>query len=68
MSHLFRDRDNTYSWRKILTAIAGFVFSFSCMGVMFGLPPLPGEYLIIISGIILSYFVKKRIGGPETAQ
>jgi hypothetical protein len=63
--NLFKERDGTYSWRKILTGMACLVFSFSGIGVQFGLPPLPAEYLIILSGIILSYFAKKRIGGPE---
>jgi hypothetical protein len=62
---ILKEKDGTYSWRKILTALAGIEFFVSCMFVQFGADPLPAEYLIIISGVILSYFIKKRIGGSE---
>jgi hypothetical protein len=58
MSHLFRDRDNTYSWRKILTAIAAVIFSFASVGYLFGLPELTTGYQAIIAGVFAFYFFK----------
>lgn len=55
---LFKDKDG-YSWRKILTAIAGFLFAFSVIGYEFGLPELPNSYQAIISGVFVFYFFKE---------
>lgn len=58
MSHLFKDRDNTYSWRKILTALCAILFAFSVVGNSFGLPELPAGYQAIIAGVFGFYFFK----------
>ncbi len=54
---LFKTGDN-YSWRKILTAIAGFLFAFSVVGFLFGMEELPASYQAIISGVFVFYFFK----------
>ena len=57
--NLFKERDgNSYSWRKILTAITAVVFAFSCIGFLFGMPELPNSYQAIISGTFVFYFFK----------
>lgn len=55
--NLFKEGDN-YSWRKILTAIAGFLFAFSVVGFLFGLPEIPASYQAIISAVFVFYFFK----------
>jgi len=56
--NLFKENEN-YSWRKILTAIAGVLFAFSVIGFEFGLPELPSSYQAIISGVFVFYFFKE---------
>lgn len=58
MSHLFKDRDNTYSWRKILTALCGLLFAFAVVGNSFGMPELPAGYQAIIASVFAFYFFK----------
>lgn len=56
---IFKEKDGTFSWRKGLTALAGFVFAFCAIGYEFGLPELPKPYQIIISGVFAFYFTKE---------
>ena len=56
--NLFKEQSGNYSWRKILTAIAGVLFAFSVIGYLFGLPELPPSYQAIISGVFVFYFFK----------
>lgn len=54
-------KNNVFSWRAALTAIGGFIFTFACIGNLFGLPELPKSYQIIIGGIFGFYFSKELI-------
>ena len=55
---LLKEKDGTYSWRKILTALAAVIFAFACIGFTFGLPELPGSYQAIIAAVFTYYFMK----------
>ena len=59
---LFKEFDGSYSWRKILTALSGFVWTFAAIGYLFGLQELPPSYIGMISGVWIFYFFKKTIG------
>ena len=53
-----------FSWRKMLTGLAALIFAVSSFGFLFfDLPELPNSYQVIISGIILSYFIKDSLRG-----
>lgn len=58
---LFLDDKGEVSWRKILTAMTGFLFAFAVVGFLFGLPELPPSYQGIISGVFVFYFFKETV-------
>lgn len=59
---LFKEHDGSFSWRKILTGIGGFLFAFSVIGYEFGMPEIPASYQAIIAGIFAFYFFKNTVG------
>lgn len=48
------------SWRKLLTAIGGFLFAFAVIGnqIKTGFDEMPGNYIAVIGSIFGFYFVK----------
>jgi hypothetical protein len=56
---VFKELDGTFSWRKGLTALIGFIYVFAVIGYLFGLPELPKSYQWIISGVFTFYFTKE---------
>jgi len=58
---MFQDTNGEFSWRKALTAIAGFCFLFSVIMYTFGFPEIPATYQAIITGVFGAYFFKDRL-------
>ena len=57
------DENHVFSWRKTLTAIAALLFIAACIIYWIYGVELPGEYVLIISGVFAFYFLKNRISG-----
>jgi uncharacterized membrane protein len=60
---LFADADNTFSWRKAMTAIVSVTFAACCIGFAFfaWVRELPAAYTAIIAGVFIFYFGKDVI-------
>lgn len=65
--NMFRDVDGTFSWKKGLTAIAGFVFAAVSLGYAFTswVRVLPMEYTTILAGVFGAHFVNTWINGKK---
>lgn len=57
--NIFKDKSE-YSWRKVLTALAAFLFAFSVVGWLIKntFAELPTAYQAIIAGVFAFYFAK----------
>jgi hypothetical protein len=60
---IFKEQNGEFSWRKALTATAGFCFLFCVIGYTFGLPEIPAAYQAIIAGVFGAYFLKNKLRG-----
>lgn len=56
---MFKEKDGLFSWRKGLTAIAGFCFAYVVIMYELGFPEIPKAYLLVISGVFGFYFTKE---------
>lgn len=60
--NIFKDKSD-YSWRKVLTALAAFLFAFAVVGwlVKNTFAELPAAYQAIIAAVFAFYFAKDML-------
>lgn len=70
IKNIFSEKDGTWSWRKIMTGCALFIFSFAVIGYLIvnNFKELPPAYMLSLDGVFLFYFGKKvidRVNAPK---